>query len=265
MFRAENIRFRYNAEWVLRGLSFNVAPGSFVGLLGPNGSGKTTLLRTLLGDLCPDEGRVFLKDRDLGVWPQRERARVVATVPQETHFTYPFSVLEIVLMGRAPHTAWMGFDRPDDIGIARRALDRTGLLDRADRPIQELSGGERQLVLIARALSQQPEVLLLDEPTAHLDLSHQLRIYGLLRELNRSDGLTLVSVSHDLNLAAQYCDRLLLMNGGRIEADGDPVDVLNEAAIERVYGCDTLVDAHPVTGRPRITLIPGASTRSVKE
>ena len=256
MFRIENVKFRYDAGWVLNGLDFSIEAGSFTGLIGPNGSGKTTLLKLLAGLYTAPEGTVRLKGTDIRLRPGPERARVIGYVPQESRPLFQQSVLEFVLMGRAPHTAWLGFDRPGDVHAAKEALGRIGLDSLADRGVQDLSGGEGQMVRIARALAQHPEVLLLDEPTAFLDLSHQVSIYETLRALNRSEGLTVVCVSHDLNLAAQYCDQLILLKAGRIEATGDPETILTETRIDRVYGCRTLVDRHPATGRPRITLMP---------
>ncbi len=159
-------------------------------------------------------------------------------------------------MGRSPYTSLFGFDRPADRKIAENALERVGLASRSNRMIQTLSGGERQLVIMARALAQEPDLLLLDEPTAFLDLSHQVRIYQLLKTLNLTEGLTIVSVSHDLNLAAQYCTTLLLLKGGGVRARGEPSAVLTETMLEEVYGCRTLVDRHPMTHKPRITLVP---------
>lgn len=256
MYLMENIKFRYRTDWILSQVNLSVEDGSFIGLIGPNGSGKTTLLKILSGLLSPQIGNVILQGRNLALWPQQERARSVAFVPQESHFLYPYTVLSVVLLGRAPYTSWLGFDQPQDVVIAQRALHRVGLQHLAERTIQSLSGGERQMVLIARALAQHPKVLLLDEPTAFLDLSHQVEIYDILRHLNKTEGLTIVSVSHDLNLAAQYCDSLILIKEGRIKAAGDPSAILSEELIQQVYGCRTLIDRHPTTGRPRITLIP---------
>jgi iron complex transport system ATP-binding protein len=172
-------------------------------------------------------------------------------------------VLEIVLMGRAPYTSFFGFDRPEDLTIARESLKQVGLLGMADRPIQTLSGGERQMSVIARALTQQPHVLLLDEPTAYLDIHHQQNVYELLTRLNRERGMTVIVVSHDLNLASQYCHRLLMLCEGKMQADGSPQQVLTKDRVEAVYGCRVLMDSHPTTGRPRMTLIPEAARDTV--
>lgn len=256
MYLMKNIRFRYDHDWVLDDVNLSIQSDSFLGLIGPNGSGKTTLLKILAGLLIPALGEVELEGRQLKNWSNRERARALAFVPQESHFLYPYTVIDVVLMGRAPYSPLMGFDRPVDIDIARKALGRVGLSHLSDRMIQTLSGGERQMVIIARALAQEPKVLLLDEPTAYLDLSHQIDIYQILFELNKNEGLTVVVVSHDVNLAALYCKNLILLKKGKIHASGPPKEVLTTALLQQVYGCETLIDAHPTTGRPRITLIP---------
>jgi iron complex transport system ATP-binding protein len=177
-------------------------------------------------------------------------------VPQETVFLFTYTVFEVVLMGRAPYTSLFGFDRPEDLRIARESLKQVGLMDMADRSIQTLSGGERQMAVIARALTQQPKVLLLDEPTAYLDIRHQQNVYELLSKLNQERRITVIVVSHELNLASQYCQRLLMLYQGQVQADGSPREVLTKDRIESVYGCRVLMDGHPVTGRPRMTLVP---------
>ena len=252
----KNIRFRYDHDWVLDDVNLSIQSDSFLGLIGPNGSGKTTLLKILAGLLIPALGELELEGRQLKNWSNRERARTLAFVPQESHFLYPYTVMDVILMGRAPYSPLMGFDRSVDIDIAGRALGRVGLSHLSDRMIQTLSGGERQMVIIARALAQEPKVLLLDEPTAYLDLSHQIDIYQILFELNKNEGLTVVVVSHDVNLAALYCKNLILLKKGKIHASGPPKEVLTTALIQQVYGCETLIDPHPTTGRPRVTLIP---------
>ena len=256
MIRIQDINYKYDQDWVLNHLSLTVERGSFLGLIGPNGSGKTTLLKVLSGLLIPQSGTQVYQDRVFSSWPLNLRARSIAYVPQENHFLYPYTALEVVLMGRSPYTSLFGFDRPVDLKIAQNALGRVGLARLSHRMIQTLSGGERQLVVMARALAQEPELLLLDEPTAFLDLSHQVQIYQILKTLNQTEGLTIISVSHDLNLAAQYCTTLLLLKGGEVRALGEPSTVLTETLLEEVYGCRTLVDPHPITHKPRITLVP---------
>ncbi len=256
LYQVHQLSFRYDAVSVLERIEFVIRAGEFIGVIGPNGSGKTTLLKLLSAILKPDGGKIEFEEMDLSRWRRHELAQKVAVVPQETVFLYPYTVLEIVLMGRAPFTSLLGFDRPEDLQIARESLKQVGLFSMADRPVQALSGGERQMAVIARALTQQPEVLLLDEPTAYLDIRHQQEIYELLTRLNQKQQLTVVVVSHDLNLASQYCQRLMMLFGGQIQANGSPQEVLTKGRIEAVYGCQVLMDCHPMTGRPRMTLVP---------
>ena len=237
------------------GLSLAIAPGESLGLIGPNGSGKTTLLRLLCGILQAERGEVLLAGRPVRSIPPRERARRVAIVPQESSLVFNFSVLEVVLMGRAPHLGLWGLERPADYAAARQALLQTDLESQEERPLGELSSGERQRALIARALAQEPRVLLLDEPTAFLDLRHRLQIHEILLRLNRQAGLTVVTVSHDLNLAARYSSRLAVLHRGRLAADGPPATVLTPGMVRTVYGTEAAVERDPATGAPYV--IPG--------
>ncbi|HSA62122.1 MAG TPA: ABC transporter ATP-binding protein [Nitrospiraceae bacterium] len=271
VYHVTDVRFRHNhnrsaaKNWVFEGLSFAVSPGEFIGILGPNGSGKTSLLNLLARLKHPQAGTIRLFGENLVQLKQDAIARTVALVPQDYLPTFPFSVEESVLMGRFPHQrsdtffsllSGMGWESDVDRKIAWSAMQETNVAHLATRSIEAVSGGERQRVLIARALTQEPRVMLLDEPTAHLDLHHQMETCRLLRRLNDDRGLTVILVSHDLNLASQYCDRLLLLDHGRIVALGTPHEVLRAETLRAVYGCDVLVDQHPASGLPRIT-IPG--------
>jgi iron complex transport system ATP-binding protein len=251
---ARAVRFRHPgaAASLFEGLSVSIDPGSFVGLIGPNGSGKTTLLKLLGGILEPDAGGVRLEGRGLAAVPPRDRARRIALVLPEAPLLFNFSVLEIVLMGRAPHLGLWGLEKPADYDAARRALREVDLQACEGRPVHDLSSGERQRVLIARALAQEPRVLLLDEPTAYLDLKHGLAIYEILRRLNAENGLTVVTVSHDLNLAARFAGRLVLLQRGRIAADGSAAAVLTRSLLREVYETDAEVTSDPVTGFPLV-------------
>ena len=268
-YAVERLRFRYDRAgaggpigWVLDGLTFAVRPGEIIGVLGPNGSGKSSLLKILAKVLSPQEGLVRLFDSELAGMPQHDVARAVALVPQESQITFPFSITEMVLMGRFPHhrrmlsLSGLGWEGPDDMRVAEEAMRETDVLHLAHRSVTDVSGGERQRAVIARALTQEPKVLLLDEPTAFLDLHHQLDICAILRRLNEERGLTVILVSHDLNLASQYCDRLLLLDKGRVVRLGPPEDVMTPEVLEEVYRCRVLVDRHPQSGLPRVTL-PG--------
>ena len=228
---------RLGPRAVLAGVDLAVAAGEVVGVLGRNGAGKTTLLRVACGALAPDAGRVLLDGRPLASLERRERARSVALVPQDTQVPFPFSVAELVLMGRTPHLGWLGFEGAHDLDVARAALDRMGIGALADRSVLTLSGGERQLAMVARALAQQPRVLLLDEPTALPDLRHRLEVLTVVRELAAAGGSALV-VSHDLGVAARFCDRLVLLGGGAILASGPPRDVLTPARLRAAFGIE---------------------------
>lgn len=273
-YEVRSLRFRYHpfgrgaADWVLDGLTFDVEAGEILGIVGPNGSGKTSLLKLLAKVLRPDDGDLALFGRDLGAMPQVEVARTVAFVPQESPQVFSFTVMETVLMGRYPHhhgqtwTAGFGWESAEDLSIAEQAMQYTDLTHLAGRSVMDLSGGERQRCMIARALAQAPQVLLLDEPTAFLDLQHQLEICAIVRRLKEERGLTVVLVSHDLNLASQYCDRILMLKAGALFRLGPPHEVIAADVLRAVYGCDVLIDRHPESGVPRVTMPQYRSTKS---
>jgi len=255
----ERIGFQYGDKRVLQDVTLTVEKGEFFGILGPNGSGKSTLLDLIDGILLPCEGEIRLKGIPPGKMPRKDVARLVAVVPQEASWVFPMTVEEVVLMGRTPHLGRLAFESKRDLAVARSAMDVTDLLPFASRLMENLSGGERQRVLIARALAQEPEVILLDEPTASLDIAHQIRTFDLIRSLSRSTGLTVVSVTHDVNLTALYCDRIALLEEGRLQALGCPGEVITESHIKEVYGVNVVVDHHPLTGLPRVSLLGGHS------
>jgi iron complex transport system ATP-binding protein len=247
---ARSIVFRHagNGAPLFDRLSFSVGPGEFVGLLGPNGAGKTTLLHLLAGLVSPQQGVIALSGQPLPAYRPRDRARLLATVPQESLLLFEFSVLEVVLMGRAPHLGALALEGPADLQAAREALAQVEIEPLADRPLSALSSGERQRALIARALAQRPRVLLLDEPTAFLDLKHRLQIYEILRRLGVESGLAVVAVSHDLNLAARYGTRLVILDRGRVVADGDPAALVTPDLLRDVYETEAMVGRDPATG-----------------
>jgi len=260
MLRAESVSFGYgDGGFLLAETSVAITPGSLTGLLGPNGCGKTTLLKLLSGVLRPRSGRVLLGDRPLAAMTRRELARHVAVVPQETHPAFEYSVTEMVLMGRHPHLGVFQLEGPADFEAAREALDATGTAHLGARNYMTLSGGEKQRVIIASALAQATEVLLLDEPSASLDLGYQLEVAGLLARLNRERRVTMVLATHDLNLAASLCDRLVVMRAGRVLAQGPTNEVLTSAMVRQLYDVDADVQFHQRAGH--LTVVPvGRST-----
>jgi iron complex transport system ATP-binding protein len=255
MLSAAHVSFAYRAgsPLVVDDVSLTIAPGAMVGVLGPNGSGKTTLLKMLSGTLRPSSGDIVFDRRPLGSWPRRDLARRVALVPQETHAPFDFTVLDIVLMGRFPHLGAFALEGPADLSIAKQALVSTGTSAFEDRPFATLSGGEKQRVVIASALAQSPELLLLDEPTASLDLGHQLDVQLLLTRLNRDRGVTMVLSTHDLNLAAALCRDLIFLRDGRVIAQGPTEDVLTPETVRALYGVDADVQRHPIAGHLTVT------------
>jgi iron complex transport system ATP-binding protein len=242
--RFDGVTAQLGGREVLRGVDLEVHSGEVVGLLGRNGAGKTTLLRVATAALEPGAGSVRVGGDPLAELTRRELARRIAVVPQETHVPFPFRVSEVVLMGRTPHQGAFGFDAPDDLERARAALEKMGVAHLADRSVLEISGGERQLVMVARALAQEPSVLLFDEPTAFLDLGHRLDVLGVVREL-AAGGCAALVVSHDLGLAARFCDRLALLAEGRVVASGTPVQVLTPEHIREAFGIQAEVVPGP--------------------
>ena len=253
---AEHVSFRYapGGPLVVDDVSCRLADGALVGILGPNGSGKTTLLRLLSGTRKPSSGRVMLGDQPLDRLSRRDVARRIAVVAQETELAFEYSAIEIVLMGRHPHLGVFTVEGPDDIRIAHEALIATGTAHLADRPFHELSGGEKQRVVIAAALAQSAGLLLLDEPTASLDLGYQLEVSSLLQRLNQDQGVTMAISTHDLNLAASICRELILMRDGRVLATGPTNDVLTPKNVQRLYDVEADVHIHGDTGH--LTVVP---------
>jgi iron complex transport system ATP-binding protein len=246
-------RGRARAVDALSGVSVAVARGSFTGLLGPNGCGKTTLLKLMAGVLRPASGSVTLDGRVLADLPRRLAARHVAVVPQDTHPAFDYTALEIVLMGRHPHLGTMQLEGPADLTIARESLESTGTAHLADRAFTSLSGGERQRVVIASALAQRPDVLLLDEPTASLDLGYQLEVAALLRRLSHERNVTMVMATHDLNLAASLCDTLALLRNGRLLEHGPTAEALTVTTVRQLYDVEADVRLHDETGHLTVT------------
>jgi iron complex transport system ATP-binding protein len=254
MIEANSISFRYHEDWVLQDVSFRVEKGEFVGVIGPNGSGKTTLLKILYRLLSPQKGEILFELVPMRKMDRNDIAKRIAVVAQETQLLFPFSVFETVLMGRSPYLGHLMFESEKDLEIAKKAMEWTKVFPFSERPMDELSGGERKRVFIARALAQEPEVILLDEPTANLDIHHQIDFLDLILTLNRERGLTIIMASHDMNIASEFCDRLILLQDGRIYKMGTPDEVITQENIESVYGCEVRIDQNPVSGMPRINL-----------
>ena len=254
----DRVGFAYDGRAVLDDVSFPVAAGRLLGLLGPNGSGKSTALRLAAGLLTPAAGQVLLDGKPLQTFSRGEIARRVAVVPQGAHLPDDFTGWDIVLAGRTPHLGRFAGPGPADREAARWALAQIDGLGLAERRAGELSGGERQRLLLARALAQEPEVLLLDEPTAHLDLYHQFVLLDRVRALT-ARGIAVLAVFHDLNLAAEYCDEIVLLRDGRVRARGTPEAVLTAPLIEAVYEVAVPMTRHPQSGKP-VVLVPGVAS-----
>jgi iron complex transport system ATP-binding protein len=253
---AAGISCAYDGGDALSEVTLRVSPGEIVIVAGPNGAGKSTLLRTLSRVLKPRLGRALLDGCDLYELPARQSARAVGVVPQDSSLDFDFTVEEVVLMGRSPHLERFQSEGERDRAVVREALERTGTWELRARSIRSLSGGERQRVILARAFAQEPQVLLLDEPTAHLDLSYQTQILRIVRSLRDEKRTAALATLHDLNLAAAFADRLVLLSKGRIVAAGPPKEVLTEAVLRPVFGPDVAVRVHPDHGGPLILVKP---------
>jgi len=260
LLRADNIEGGYGKDAVIKGLSLSVNRGDFIGIIGPNGSGKSTLLKLITRILTPSKGRVELDGIDVAGMDPKEFCRKAAFVPQDTLINFSFSALEIVLMGRIPHLRRMQPETKRDFELAEESLGLTDSLYLKDRQIDSLSAGERQRVIIAKALAQEPALLFLDEPTSHLDIGHQVMILDLLKKLNEEQGLSIVIVLHDLNLASEYCDSIMLLDDGRVFTEGTAEEVLTYQNIETVYKTVVVVNKNPVSLKPYVILVTGDRT-----
>jgi len=250
LLETKGIAFSYGKTPVLNGVSMRLRWGEVLGIMGPNGAGKSTLLNVMSGVLSPSSGEVLLRDLPLKAIPHHERARSIAVVPQETHIPFPFSALEIVLMGRSPYLPRFGFESRGDVSIALEAMRAIDCESLAHRDIRTLSGGERRRVIIARALAQSPKAMLLDEPTSFLDIKHSSDLARLMKGLAKQCGMAVACVMHDLNLAATVCDRIVFLKQGRIAAEGSPEEVITTETIRSVFNAEIRVAIDPHTSRP---------------
>jgi iron complex transport system ATP-binding protein len=250
----KNLSLSYNHHNVVTDLSFSLSPGELVGLIGPNGCGKTSIIKALSRVLTPRSGEIVLDGKPLHLISRHNLARCIGVVPQNPNLPDTFTVSEVVLLGRNPHLGFLRTESSKDLAIASWAMERTGISNLAGRKIGELSGGERQRVTIARVLAQEPESILLDEPTANLDINHQVEILDLIKGLCREKNIAVLIALHDLNIASQYCDRLILIKEGRVHAEGPPREVITAVNINEVYGAANFVYPHPENNLPVVLL-----------
>jgi iron complex transport system ATP-binding protein len=253
--RLDNVSLGYGKQTVLHNVSLEAKPGEMLGIIGPNGSGKSTLIRGITRLLQPSSGKIFLDGTNIADITRHDLAQLVAVVPQNPTLPELFTALEVVLMGRTPHLGLLRYEGERDLTIVHRAMEATHTLAFAERRVGELSGGERQRLTIARALAQEPKIILMDEPTANLDINYQIETLDLARRLCLEQNLIVVVTLHDLNLASQYCDRLVLLSDGRVYCQGIPRTVINAQTIKEVYGAEVYVYPHPVNKLPATLIV----------
>ena len=258
----QNVNLGYRKRLVIEDMTMEVKPGEVLGLVGPNGCGKSTLIKALSRIIAPRSGSILLNGEEIKQIPRAQLAKMLGVVPQIPLLPSNFTAFEVVLMGRNPHLGLLQYEGKKDMDIAWQAMTRTATGHLAGRKIGQLSGGEIQSIVIARVLAQQTQAILLDEPTANLDIGRQVYILDLMSSLSRQNGLTLVFALHELNLAAQYCDRLVLIENGRIQCQGKPAEVITAENIKRVYGNGSYVGSHPLSGLP--VVLPNAGVNKNK-
>ena len=250
--KIQNLDWNYGSQRVLNNLNFNIEKGKFYTILGTNGSGKTTLAKIITKSLEIDSDKIFLISEDLSKMNNKQTAKRIATVPQNTIVDFDFSVMDIVLMGRAPYLRRFQSETSYDLEIAKNAMKKTNTWHLKDKKIDEISGGERQRVIIARAITQDTEILILDEPISNIDIHHQIQLLDVLKNLNKEKNITIITILHDLNLAAQYSDEIILLSEGEIVTIGNPQEVLTKEVIKEVYNIKVDMVVNPSTGRPYI-------------
>jgi iron complex transport system ATP-binding protein len=257
MIELDNASLGYDHRAILHDVTMKASPGQILGLVGPNGSGKSTLIKGMARVIDLFSGHISVDGRDIRAISRYELARLIATVPQDPALPGTFTAFEVVLMGRTPHLGLLRYEGEKDLAIAWRAMVATHTESFAECRVGEVSGGERQRLVIARALTQQPKAMLLDEPTANLDINHQVEILNLVKSLCREQSLTVIIALHDLNLAAQYCDWMVMLNEGKVHAEGAPLDILTAPNIKKVYGAEVFVCPHPINKLPTILITAG--------
>jgi len=252
MIRFDNVFFGYNHQPVLKKLDFSIAAGEFVGLIGPNGAGKSTLLKLINRLIIPTSGHITLRSKALRSYFPRELARLIGYVQQDFSTSFNYTALDIVLMGRFPHQKALAFDSAEDVRIALQAMQITDCHYLKDRDFHSLSGGEKQRVVLASALAQEPQILLLDEPTSALDLKHQIQFYQILLKLKQERNMTILTVTHDINLAAQFCKRIIILKEGVIVADGLTGEIMQQEVLQHTYEIPIRIMSHPANDLPLI-------------
>ncbi len=257
LIEARNLTFAYAEEPVIKNISLDFQTGEFIGVIGPNGSGKSTLLKLIGGILPSPSDTVFFKNRELRQYKKKELAIAIAWIPQEKQMAFSFKVIDIVLMGRHPYLSPLSFEGEDDYRIAQDAMQQTQVAEFAGRSFNEISGGEKQRVMIASAISQKPEVMLLDEPTSALDIKYQMEILNILKRLNEQEGKSLILAMHDLHLASKFCKRLVLLKEGRVFCEGPPGAVLKKEILEEVYEVKVKIFHDDEDGS--LLVVPGGS------
>jgi len=261
----KNLSYSYSKKSILNDISFDINKGEIFIVIGPNGSGKTTLMKAISGLIKIKRNTVCIFDKLYEQYSRRSLAKTIAFVPQQIPSDFPFTVEELVMLGRSPHLGILGLDQKEDLEIARESMEFTGILPLAQRRIPQLSGGERQRVFISRAICQQPSIIILDEPTAALDLAHQIKIMDLMEKLKNKKEMTIIMVSHDINLASEYANSMLILANGKIISIGNPNKILNFKILEKVYGCNILIDKSPLSNVPRIIPVPGKYSNVLHE
>jgi iron complex transport system ATP-binding protein len=261
MMRIEDLRFSYKDKPVLDGVCLDIRPGEVIGIIGPNGCGKTTLLKHLNRNLHPSVGRILLDGNDIEKMTKSDIAKHIAVVPQSNEIHFSFTVKDIVTMGRMPFLEKFQGESSDDLRKVDEAMQKTNITEFADRQINTMSGGERQRVIIARALAQTPEIILLDEPTLHLDISNQFDVLDLVKKLSDDGGLTVVIVSHDLPMVVRYCDRIVMLKDQKIYAIGAPEEVLTPENMRQVFSVDAVFEKDPMTGQNTVRIFGSCTNR----